>query len=211
VLMDMQMQEMDGYEATRIIRKELKSRTPIIAMTAHAFVGEKEKCLAMGMNEYISKPFKTAELYRKIKLLVPSHSTPAPVTKDKPETGGASIDLEYLKGIIGGNSSFLFEMIDIFLAEVPGWMAELETAAKQKDFETVRKTAHKIQTSTGMMGIAQMTSLLAKIQDQSQTPAGRKEIPSLVQSLRALFNQAVMELKQQRAAGGFGYAQPPVS
>lgn len=66
VLMDMQMPEMDGYEATTIIRKELKSNIPIIALTAHVLQEEREKCLALGMNEYVAKPFDPKELYNKI-------------------------------------------------------------------------------------------------------------------------------------------------
>jgi signal transduction histidine kinase/CheY-like chemotaxis protein len=73
ILMDMQMAEMDGYQATAYIRDELKKDIPIIAMTAHAMAGEREKCLSLGMNDYISKPFHTAELYEKIKNNLPSN------------------------------------------------------------------------------------------------------------------------------------------
>ena len=71
ILMDIQMPEMDGFETTHYIRNSIKesiSKTPIIAMTASALVSEKTKCLASGMNDYISKPFQAKELYEKISL-----------------------------------------------------------------------------------------------------------------------------------------------
>ena len=71
VLMDIQMPLMDGYEATKIIREELHSDVPIIALTAHAMNDEKERCFNLGMNDYISKPFDPAELYQKISALCP--------------------------------------------------------------------------------------------------------------------------------------------
>jgi len=66
IIMDLQMPDIDGYTATRIIRQEMKISTPILTMTAHSIVGEKEKCLAAGMNDFLSKPFKQEELFQKI-------------------------------------------------------------------------------------------------------------------------------------------------
>ncbi len=66
IIMDLQMPDIDGYTGTRIIRQEMKISTPILTMTAHSIVGEKEKCLADGMNDFLSKPFKQEELFHKI-------------------------------------------------------------------------------------------------------------------------------------------------
>ena len=66
ILMDMQMPVMNGYDAVNIIRNELKNTIPIIAMTAHAMAGEREKCLDLGMNDYISKPINATQLFEKI-------------------------------------------------------------------------------------------------------------------------------------------------
>lgn len=66
ILMDLQMPEMDGYQAAEFIRKELKNDVPIIALTAHSLIGEKEKCLSFGMNDYITKPFSPKDLFNKI-------------------------------------------------------------------------------------------------------------------------------------------------
>lgn len=66
ILMDMEMPVMNGYEATAIIRKDLKSNIPIMAMTAHAMPGEKERCLSFGMDDYISKPINASLLFKKI-------------------------------------------------------------------------------------------------------------------------------------------------
>ncbi|MBB6004737.1 PAS domain S-box protein [Arcicella rosea] len=66
ILMDLQMPEMDGYQATQFIRTKLNNNTPIIALTAHSLIGEKEKCIAVGMNDYITKPFSPKDLFNKI-------------------------------------------------------------------------------------------------------------------------------------------------
>ena len=99
VLMDIQMPDLDGYTTTQKIRSDLKSAIPIIAMTAHAMAGEKEKCLSYGMNDYISKPVKESELYK----LVIKYAK-----KDEEQEAGKDtvINLNYLKELSMGNKDF---------------------------------------------------------------------------------------------------------
>ena len=77
IIMDLQMPEMDGYATTKYIRKDLQMQTPIIAMTATAMKGEQLQCIQSGMNEYMTKPFEFADLYKRISNLLNSHPTPS--------------------------------------------------------------------------------------------------------------------------------------
>lgn len=195
ILMDMQMAEMDGYQATMHIRKKLKSTTPIIAMTAHAMAGEREKCLALGMNDYISKPFKTAELYKKIRNLLPIQFTAQDEKEFRENTGNHElIDLSYMKGIMSGNVAFLKEMIDIFLDDVPLYFNEMAKAIIQKNYESIRQLSHKLQTSSGLMGIDELTLLLALIEDKCEKKDSIENISKIFSKAKEICDRAITEL-----------------
>jgi len=152
VLMDMQMPEMDGYEAANAIRKHLKLTLPIIAMTAHAMSGEKEKCLAIGMNDYISKPFKAAELYQKIsnQMATVSHST-ASASSDKFST--KAIDLTDLREMSDNSAEFIQEMLELFVSEMTAHLQQLETSIESNDDATTEYLSHKLKSSIAMIGM----------------------------------------------------------
>ncbi|MGZ5287147.1 MAG: ATP-binding protein, partial [Flavisolibacter sp.] len=117
VLMDIQMPEMDGYTATSIIRNELKMDVPIIAMTAHAMVGEKEKCLQLGMNDYVSKPIKETVLYNIIARNAQNISGR--------ENSFEHIRLDYLHELSGNDPRFEKEILEQFIVQVPEEMQAL--------------------------------------------------------------------------------------
>jgi signal transduction histidine kinase/HPt (histidine-containing phosphotransfer) domain-containing protein/FixJ family two-component response regulator len=199
ILMDMQMAEMDGYQATSYIRNKLKNNTPIIAMTAHAMAGEREKCLALGMNEYISKPFKTVELYNKIRNVLPLKTTEEDEKEFEENSHPAGlIDLSYIKEIMGGNTSFLHEMIDIFISEVPVFMDEMEQAIANHDYEAIYQASHKLQTSSGLMGITALTNNLLLIEKKCEDKAPIEEIHDLFSNAKQISMDAIKELEKEK-------------
>ncbi|GAC1425006.1 MAG: hypothetical protein NVSMB67_26170 [Flavisolibacter sp.] len=146
ILMDIQMPEMDGYTATTIIRKEMNLDIPIIAMTAHALVGEKEKCLQLGMNDYISKPFKETVLYN----LIARYSQRIP----EKTASIPSIQFEYLHQLSGNDKEFEKELLLQFLKQTPGELETLEQGIRESDFNQVRRATHSLKSTVGYIGLA---------------------------------------------------------
>jgi PAS domain S-box-containing protein len=149
VLLDIQMPLMDGYATAQAIRKQLKSDIPIIAMTAHALAGEREKCLSYGMNDYISKPIHEKELFSLLKKYL-GHDRASNIESLKKELH--YIDLNFLEDMVMGNGDFLRTIIKQFLKQFPGEMEALKLAVDQKDFRQVATLAHHIQSTVSILG-----------------------------------------------------------
>ena len=147
ILMDIQMPEMDGYTATNIIRNEMSMSIPIIAMTAHAMTGEKEKCLQMGMNDYVSKPIKETVLYN----VIGQHAQNIPEINNG-ET--QLIRLDYLQSLSGGDAEFEKQLLEQFLKQLPEELGQLETAIEKQQFDGVLQTAHSLKSTVGYVGLA---------------------------------------------------------
>jgi signal transduction histidine kinase/CheY-like chemotaxis protein/HPt (histidine-containing phosphotransfer) domain-containing protein len=146
VLMDIQMPDMDGYTATSIIRNELELDVPIIAMTAHAMVGEKEKCLQLGMNDYVSKPIKETVLYN----IIARHAQHIPEKNESDHL----IRLDYLRQLSGNDKDFEKEILNQFVQQVPVELEQLKKSIETNDFDTVRRTAHSLKSTVGYVGLA---------------------------------------------------------
>jgi CheY-like chemotaxis protein len=156
VLMDVQMPGMDGYTATQEIRTKLKLETPVIAMTAHAFPGEREKCLSYGMNEYIAKPIKEKELFGLIARLTGIAGNRSDVKKGTiKETPAAYqlIDLQYMRGISDGNKDYERTVTEQFIEIIPVDLDALESALGDMDLVKLRRTAHAVRTDVAIMGL----------------------------------------------------------
>lgn len=144
VFMDIQMPEMDGYEATRLIRQQLKLELPVIAMTAHALAGEREKCLRMGMNDYISKPFREFELRQIIARFAPKI----------PGSMALELDHGYLQETTLGNADYQRELANIFLNQSTKDLDAIHAALHVSDLAAAAKAAHNMKSTVGYMGFA---------------------------------------------------------
>lgn len=148
VLLDIQMPVMDGYATAQAIRQELKNPVPIIAMTAHAMPGEREKCLSYGMNDYISKPIHERELQYLLKkyLLKERESI------DTLKAGLRYIDMAFLYDLVMENEEFLKNVIRQFLKQFPGEIETLQEAVAQEDHKKIAQVAHHIQSTVSVLG-----------------------------------------------------------
>ncbi len=154
VLMDIQMPGMDGYKATEIIRNELKLNIPIVAMTAHAMTGEKEKCLQLGMNDYVSKPIKETVLYN----MIGRHAQNLPkdiISSPEELSTQQRVNLDYLSQLSGGDKTFERQILEQFLVQMPEEVQQLEEAVQNKDFEQVKQTAHSLKSTVGYVGLSE--------------------------------------------------------
>jgi len=154
VLMDVQMPEMDGLEATACIRRREKGgtrRLPIVAMTAFAMRGDRERCLQAGMDGYIAKPIQAAELYQAIADFAPGQSRMGS-SPSLPDSQSAVIDVQGALAMVDGDAALLREMVGLFLMDCPGWLREIRAAAAAGDAARLKRVAHTLKGAVGYFG-----------------------------------------------------------
>ena len=200
ILMDLQMPEMNGFEATDYIRTVLKSNIPIIALTADVTTVDLAKCKAVGMNDYISKPVDERLLYSKIlsqlnKTDLLNNREPEMV-EEVEQISISCIDLNYLNTRTKSNPALMMEMISLYLAQTPPLISAMNKGFMSKDWVLLHDAMHKMIPSFTIMGISLTYLNKAKaLQDFANKREMLGDMEVLVNEIAFICNQACTELE----------------
>jgi CheY-like chemotaxis protein len=202
VLMDVQMPDMDGYEATREIRKREagERRIPIIAMTAGAILGDRERAIEAGMDDYIAKPVRSHELEEVLGRWVPSDSSGASSTSASVMRNNAALEdiidrntIDNLRNLQReGKSDVLIEFVEVFFSDAPHQIEAVRGAVARNDAKTVELEAHALKANCMCLGVQSMSRVCSELGELGRS--------GLLEGAPALLAQLETEYKRARTA-----------
>jgi two-component system sensor histidine kinase/response regulator len=215
ILMDVQMPSMDGFQATEAIRsyeeeRRSERRIPIIAMTAHAMVGDRHRCLAAGMDDYISKPISIRRLVEMVEIygqegieiaeVIQSNTSDQVLAKTKNKSAikvGALMDLDNALRRLDGDQSLLIDLIGFYLEDYPGLLTKMDEAAAAKDAMSLERAAHSLK---GL--VANFDAMNAKdIAQRMENAAKDRDLDTavgMIGDLKAAASELATELEHYR-------------
>ncbi len=200
ILMDLQMPEMNGFEATEYIRNEMNSKVPIIALTADVTTVDLAKCKAVGMNDYIAKPVDERVLYSKIVGLL---KKPALNNHHKSEektlvNTKKYTDLTYLIQRTKSNPQLIMEMISLYLEQTPPLIIEMKQSLQDNDWPVLQAAVHKMIPSFSIVGMSkEFENTAKKIQEYANLQQQADGIHDMVSQLESVCLQACKELEEE--------------
>ncbi len=190
ILMDINMPEMDGFEATQIIRKDINQTIPIIAMTGWSSRTEGDKFTKAGMNGCLAKPFGLEALYKtlnEILLTAPSAAPTTPILEQIKEE--PMVDLEMLNELAEGDNEYKVTILTMFLESMPETIQKMEENLAAKDWENMYKSAHYAKSSLSVVKVPEMHKLAHAMELSAKQGVQLDSIPETLNVFKKYFEQ----------------------
>jgi PAS domain S-box-containing protein len=206
ILMDVHMPGMGGLGTTQKIREledDVKSKVPVIAITASVLERDIKECKKAGMDDFVAKPFTKRELISIVKMHIGRSGNQSNVfeTIDK-QPQERVVDLKNLIEMTGNDQKMLIEMIDIYIGQTSDMMDQLEQQFAEKKYREMSVTAHTLKPTLNYVGIDTAVKLAESIENEGKTDSpDREKISEMIEELRDLCRRSVQELQKMRLSG----------
>ncbi len=203
ILMDVQMPEMDGFNATKAIRSVEEStgrHTPIVALTAHAMKGDRERCLDAGMDGYLSKPLRSQELFSTISSILHSLESNRPTSNGHAGTSAVIWDKQALLVELDGDENLLAKLIDRFLSQSSTLLSDVRQSIAAKDSAALERHAHKLKGSASNFGARFAVEAAGKLEQMGRTGdlTGVTEVESVLLNEISRLQIALTDFSKER-------------
>jgi PAS domain S-box-containing protein len=188
IVMDLQMPEMSGIEATLIIRNDLKIETPILAMTVSEMQTKRDACIKAGMDDYILKPLKSAELHKKIMGLL---------HRGDSRQSEKITNIDYIKSVTNNDTSLMREVLEIYVTRTPDLVAEIEQDISAGNYVAAQSKVHYLKNSVGLLGADSLFHMIAAVEELLNYVPPTKETLHLIATMRDTVLESVQETNQE--------------
>jgi PAS domain S-box-containing protein len=200
VLMDIQMPVMDGFEATKVIRQwtNEKGKVPIVALTANATQRDIDKCITLGMNDCLTKPFTQEDLLKILnKYLGNKFHVVDSVSNASSKQHVDRIDFSYLEKVSGNNKEFIREIADAFIKSIPNSIQDLEYNVENENWVELARVAHKIKPSITLLGVHNLKDKIIRLEEEAKLHKNPWQLTKLSKEVSAELKETVESLKVQ--------------
>jgi len=206
ILMDVQMPEMDGLEATQAIREleqDTYERIPIIAMTAHAMAGDRDRCLGMGMDDYLPKPIRIQELMQALG----ENLDDSQIARQGFVVPSQLVDWKDAHETVGGDRELLLDLIQVFIEERDNMLGQIKQAIESGNPAALRLSAHALKGAMDHLGAKSLASLARKLEvlGESKVTAGAQDWYDQLEQQSAQLTEELLHFKNREGTDSIDF------